>query len=190
MIKHTPYIIEYPRFVDPRTTAILQEQASVLLQFDPKNSNHQRKNRGYYLEKYKHIDGMQELNWEVNKISKKAFLRYHKDCPLITYNFVRNQDFFLNNVYRFYDKSDHYNWHVDHCSDHMTFVVSFLLYLNDGFGGGDTLFLNDRVRVKPQNGSVLMFPCGPYFIHKSTKVTYGQKHVMWNCFGQRARPPV
>jgi hypothetical protein len=190
MIKHTPYIIEYPRFVDPRTTGAIQQQASSLLQYNPKNTTFHRKNRGYHLGEYRHVDGMQELNYKIDAIGKRAFMRYYRDCPLIAYSIIQKQGFVSNYVYRFYDKSDYYNWHVDRSHENLTFVVSFLLYLNDGFGGGDTLFLNDRLRIKPQNGSVLMFPCGPHFLHKSTKVTYGQKHVMWNCFGQRAPAPV
>jgi len=196
MIKHTPYIIEYPGFVNPRTTGEMLQAASPLLKFDPKNTTFDRKNRGYHLGKWNKSDGIQKLNYEIDKIGKKAFMRYYRDCPLIAYNICPSQGFISNYVYRFYDKSDYYNWHVDKSphvdksGSNIQLVISFLLYLNDGFGGGDTLFLNDKLRIKPQNGSVLMFPCGPYFLHKSTKVKYGQKHVMWNCFGQRAKTPV
>jgi len=190
MIKHTKYIIEYPNFIDPIVTSSLQNKASVLLRQNPNNTTFHRKNRGYHLGEWRHIDGIQELNWEVNKIGQRAFLRYYQDCPLIAYNIISKYGFISNYVYRHYGKSDHYNWHVDRSQNDTQLVVSFLLYLNDNFGGGNTLFLNDNLKIKPKNGSVLMFPCGPYFLHKSTKITYGEKHVLWNCFGQRAPAPV
>lgn len=188
MIKHTKYIIEYPNFVDPIVTASLQNRASVLLKEDPNNTTFHRKNRGYHLGEWSHKDGIQELHWEVNEIAQKAFIQYYKDCPLIAYNIITKYGFISNYVYRHYGKSDHYNWHIDRSHDTTQHVVSFLLYLNDNFGGGNTLFLNDNLKVKPRSGSVLMFPCGPYFLHKSTKIRYGEKHVLCNHFSQR--PPL
>ena len=83
-------------------------------------------------------------------------------------------------VYRFYDEGDCYDWHVDEAPD-VHFALSVIMYLNDDFEGGSTLFLEDRVKVDPKKGSVLVFPCDFRTIHKGTKVKSGTKKIIWTC---------
>jgi hypothetical protein len=89
-----------------------------------------------------------------------------------------------NLFYRYYDSGDYYNWHIDK-DPNTELVFSYLVYLNDDFEGGDTLFLADKLKVKPKKGSVLCFPCDFTYIHKSTKVRSGMKKVIWTCLGVR-----
>lgn len=83
-------------------------------------------------------------------------------------------------TYRTYDKSDYYDWHID-SSDHAHLLFSYILYLNDDFRGGDTLFLNQRLKVKPKKGSMLCFPCDMQTVHKSTAIQEGKKNIIWTC---------
>lgn len=83
-------------------------------------------------------------------------------------------------TYRTYDESDYYDWHID--SSHMCqFVFSYILYLNDDFCGGDTLFLFQKLKVKPKTGSMLCFPCDFQTVHKSTPIKKGKKDIIWTC---------
>ncbi len=89
-------------------------------------------------------------------------------------------DFPRDLVYRFYDEGDSYDWHVDEAAEvHLT--LSAIIYLNDDFEGGSTLFLSDRVKVDPKKGSILVFPCDFRTIHKGTKVRSGTKKIIWTC---------
>jgi len=192
VIKHTPYIFEYPNFVEPEDCDHILNQASKMRSLEPniKKGVKSRLNDAYHISEYKDVEGNSRLFNYITSVGQAAFVQYYKDCPFIKYNIVEQRGLMYNYVYRFYNKDDYYNWHVDRSSDHVQFVVSFLLYLNDDFEGGNTLFLHDRLKVKPKKGNVLMFPCGPYFMHKGTKVTSGQKHIIWNCFGQSQPAPV
>jgi hypothetical protein len=84
------------------------------------------------------------------------------------------------NVIRIYNENDNYKWHGDH-SPHNHSEFSYIVYLNDDFDGGRTLFLNEKIGVKPKKGTVLCFPVDHYHIHKGTKVTSGTKKILWNC---------
>jgi len=83
-------------------------------------------------------------------------------------------------VYRRYDTEDNYEWHADKSLDKQ-FVFSYLLYLNDDFEGGHTLFLHEKLKVIPKLGSILCFPCDLYMAHKSTKIKKGTKRIVWTC---------
>jgi hypothetical protein len=186
IIKHTPFIFEYENFVTPEDCDHILNQVSKLRSFEPniKKSKNGRDNNAYHIAQYSNVEGNLRLFNYITAVGQSALIQYYRDNPYSKYNIIEEWGVMYNYVYRYYDKNDHYNWHVDKSGDHVHFVVSFLLYLNDDFEGGNTLFLHDRLKVKPKKGSVLMFPCGPYFLHKGTKVTSGQKHVIWNCFGQ------
>lgn len=83
--------------------------------------------------------------------------------------------------FRHYDFNEEYKWHCDfHYSKR--FLLSGLLYLNDDFEGGGTRFLMDKLTVQPKKNSILVFPCGPYFIHRSVPIKNGKKSVIWACF--------
>lgn len=183
MIKHTPYIIQYDNVVEEEK---LDYYAKFLSKsFKGKESDVSRKkgrnNNGYSLPfYYKQNSEIESINRELDQIAIKSLLQYYKDCPLSRIFSAPTEGLFSLNVFRTYDKNDSYEWHID--QGNMKFIASFLLYLNDDFEGGETMFLNDRLKVKPKKGSVLMFPCGPYFIHKSSRIRSGNKHVIWNCF--------
>jgi len=56
----------------------------------------------------------------------------------------------------------------------LTSRLTFLLYLNDGFGGGDTDFR--AFRVAPRTGSALLFIHDTW--HEGAEVTEGTKYVL------------
>ena len=135
------------------------------------------------------------LGNEVHHVGYEFLHRYCKDVPLIGYSVINDLPLRADFYYRRYGTGDNYNWHVDKTQDPARkLIISILIYLNDDFDGGQTKFLLDKLKVEPKRGSVLMFPCGPHYIHKSSVITSGNKHVLWNCFSQsfqdRRRPPV
>ncbi len=54
---------------------------------------------------------------------------------------------------------------------------SFLIYLNDDFEGGETVFSEpERIEVRPRTGSVLVFQ--HHLLHEGAVVTRGVKYVL------------
>ncbi len=54
--------------------------------------------------------------------------------------------------------------------------LTLLLYLNDGFAGGETRFLDVEADVRPETGSVLLFV--HRVLHEGCEVTAGTKYVL------------
>ncbi|AMO43038.1 2OG-Fe(II) oxygenase superfamily protein [Cyanophage S-RIM32] len=190
LIKHTNWIYEYENAVSDEivdeifNVCTKRMQGRNLIQNE---RNERRKNYAYYFRMFEGEPEVEYIENQCYKIAYDALGRYYEDCPLSSYNIMTEYDMLSNFVYRHYDTNDHYIWHVDKAHTDLELKIAFILYLNDDFEGGNTLFLSDKLKVKPKRGSILMFPCGPYFIHKSTKVRSGEKHIIWNCFGQLAR---
>jgi len=81
---------------------------------------------------------------------------------------------------------EHYHWHVDGGPGPFSQrQLVAIWYLNDVPGpGGETEFLRQEVRIKPQQGKLLLFP--PFWTHDHRGVTLeqGVKYIVttWVCF--------
>jgi len=95
-------------------------------------------------------------------------------------NYISPDMWYGKNILRMYSVDDYYHWHQD-LSPYNVPEFSYIVYLNDEFDGGNTMFLNDRLKVVPKKGSILCFPVDMYHIHKSSRVTSGRKKILWNC---------
>jgi predicted 2-oxoglutarate/Fe(II)-dependent dioxygenase YbiX len=69
--------------------------------------------------------------------------------------------------------------HVDVDPNRKNFesLFSGVLYLNNDYEGGELYFENQDVLIKPESGSMVVFPSNPPFFHESKKVVSGQKYV-------------
>jgi prolyl 4-hydroxylase len=76
-----------------------------------------------------------------------------------------------------YDEGDQFYWHVD-VKDISTCArfVAFLVYLNDDFVDGRTVFADSL--VQPKMGRVLVFPPVWTYYHLGEKVKDGEKYIM------------
>jgi len=77
-----------------------------------------------------------------------------------------------------YNPGEHYHWHIDGGShDFSQRQLVALWYLNDVPGpGGETEFLFQDVKVKPEQGKLVLFP--PFWTHEHRAVTL-QKGVKY-----------
>jgi predicted 2-oxoglutarate/Fe(II)-dependent dioxygenase YbiX len=59
--------------------------------------------------------------------------------------------------------------------------LSTVLYLNDDFEGGDFVFPDFRIRVKPEPGLLIAFPSTHHYLHSVEPVTKGTRYsiVSW-----------
>jgi hypothetical protein len=56
-------------------------------------------------------------------------------------------------------------------------VLLWSVYLNDGFGGGETEFLQQQRRIVPQTGALLIAPAGFTHTHRGNKPRGGNKYL-------------
>jgi len=72
------------------------------------------------------------------------------------------------------DPGEHYHWHIDGGSHEFSQrQLVAVWYLNDVPGpGGETEFLFQQVKVKPEQGKLLLFP--PFWTHEHRGVTLQQ----------------
>ena len=85
----------------------------------------------------------------------------------------------LNERVRFYryEKGQRFRWHMDGSyrrqnGEHSR--LTFMVYLNDGFEGGETLFQDTT--VEPERGMALVFAHG--YLHEGGEVFAGRKYVL------------
>lgn len=59
--------------------------------------------------------------------------------------------------------------------------LSLVFFLNDGFEGGDFIFPEHKVRVRPEPGMMVCFPSNHHYLHGVEPVTKGKRYsiVTW-----------
>lgn len=68
--------------------------------------------------------------------------------------------------------------HVDDYNQRgITPVMSGVLYLNDDVEGGELFFTEQKIKIKPKAGSIVVFPSVEPFYHQSLPVIKGQKYM-------------
>jgi predicted 2-oxoglutarate/Fe(II)-dependent dioxygenase YbiX len=95
----------------------------------------------------------------------------------------------LNERLRFYryDEGQKFDWHRDGYYESPSgkrSFLTFMIYLNDGSDGGETLFTKlgglylseDDLSVKPRRGMALLFD--HRILHTGSTVTRGRKYVL------------
>lgn len=83
-----------------------------------------------------------------------------------------------------YKPGQHFHEHVDHIVGHPSWgrrQLSFLLYLNDDYEGGELWFPRQKLRLKPKAGDAVLFPSHYTHPHASLDVSRGVKYsvVTW-----------
>lgn len=79
-----------------------------------------------------------------------------------------------------YNEGHFYGEHSDAHSHHVdkARVLSFVLYLNDDYEGGEVSFSRQGVVIKPKCGSLVIFPSTGTHPHEALKVTKGTKYAV------------
>lgn len=67
--------------------------------------------------------------------------------------------------------------HVDDYEDGEDPNISVVLYLNDNYEGGELYFKDQDVLIKPQAGSIVIFPSVKPYYHESLPVKSGTKYM-------------
>lgn len=125
-----------------------------------------------------------EIDLEVNGVIGQVHQLYATTNPtVLEYATKQGVMSSLRSTYsfRYYNADDSYEWHCDWNAGIWS-VLSYVLYLDCDCVGGDLLFSRQRLRVKPEKGSVLAFPADLGHVHKSAKLRSGTKSIVYGNF--------
>jgi hypothetical protein len=64
-------------------------------------------------------------------------------------------------------------------------VLSSVMYLNDNYDGGEIEFVNSKVKIKPESGSIIFFPSNFLYIHEVHPITDGFRYSMPHWYHNR-----
>lgn len=143
-------------------------------------------------------------DWFIEEDGKKYQFGQQKTCNIKKLDganpILKNIFFTINNL--LYDKGSEYlkyfnikDWetseisiskyftgkqmgpHTDSYKDQDNSLITVILYLNDNYEGGDLFFPEQNLIIKPQSGSIIVFPSTFPFVHESKKIINGHKYI-------------
>jgi len=188
LIKHTPFIYEYSKSVPSADCDRIKMQLLKAAEgLDTTISRNKiRNNHAVSITGVSAFDG---IDREINLIVGMTHQLYVTQNPLVLeYGTKQGIITELRSTYsfRYYDVSDSYEWHCD-WNPGIWSVLSYVLYLDDGYTGGDLLFSRDGLRIRPGKGSVIAFPADLSHVHKSTRLRSGSKSIVYGNFFKNLR---
>ena len=68
--------------------------------------------------------------------------------------------------------------HVDYDKNNTYVKYTIVCYLNDNYTGGELNFPNHGITIKPEAGSVMMYPSGDPYMHECLQITKGRKMII------------
>lgn len=114
---------------------------------------------------------------------QRAEALWDRVAPFVPTRLGRLQAIGLNERFRFYryETGQYFRWHYDgafHRSPSERSLITAMLYLNEGFEGGETEFDLDEgpVSITPGLGLLLLFDHG--LRHQGSPVRRGRKYVL------------
>jgi len=125
---------------------------------------------------FKDIRNNDRLFFDDEKLAKKLFEKISLYLP----DSIDGWKLYsLNERFRFYryENEQYFKWHRDGSFKRSYFEVSkitFMIYLNDNYTGGETEFRG--FKVQPKAGSALIFP--HQLMHQGSKLHSGVKYVL------------
>jgi len=183
VIRHTPLIYEYREAVSPSTCDELCSELFAAAE-NQNTSNDRNLIRNNSAISITNNPGFRDVDAKINLYIGLVHQQYATKNPVVmqyaTRQGITSQ---LRSTYsfRYYTVDDSYEWHCD-WNPGIWSVLSYVLYLGDGYTGGDLLFSQQRLRVKPEKGSILAFPADLAHVHKSTKIRSGLKTIVYGNF--------
>ena len=88
-----------------------------------------------------------------------------------------------------YDIGGIFDWHSDNIGSDITRVITAIWYLNDVPEGGETHYLLQGVKVKPEQGKMMLCPVGWPFVHKGEAPVSNPKYMIITQLHQKVDNP-
>lgn len=70
--------------------------------------------------------------------------------------------------------------HTDSGDDNGNLIptISMVIYLNDDYEGGEINFINQSISIKPEAGTLIIFPSNEPYVHDPKPVVSGNKYMI------------
>lgn len=86
---------------------------------------------------------------------------------------------------RYIKNSGGYDYHNDFIFQGSIRLMTFIIYLNDVYDGGDTKFLHQDINIKPISGKLLIFPPTHLHIHVGMPAISNDKYIITSFFEKK-----
>jgi len=106
-----------------------------------------------------------------------CYPKYREDFNSVT-NYPRHS-IFTYKVQKTMPGGGYHVWHFE--NDSVLFsrrILTYILYLNDIFEGGETELLYQRIRIPPKEGTLVIFPTAFTHTHRGNPPLKGTKYIM------------
>jgi len=170
-------IEEYPEGVKVIRDFLSPDECKILIKSgEEKGFEEAAIDTGNGQEIFKNIRNNDRLFFDDAALAKKLF---EKITPYLPKNIDGWKLYSLNERFRFYryENEQYFKWHKDGSFKRSYYEVSkitFMIYLNEDYTGGETEFTG--FKVQPKSGSALIFP--HQLMHQGSKLSRGVKYVL------------
>ena len=112
---------------------------------------------------------------QFQELSKIAIVEYFNQYEILQTKKIEHK---LLKLQRTKPCEGFHSWHADQGPSNPYRQLVTLLYLNDDFEGGETEFIHQNVRIKPQAGKYVIFPTSWTHTHRGNPPIGGNKYIL------------
>lgn len=128
----------------------------------------------------------QKLSYEINQFLKACALHYVDEFPQLKFANLMSTDIKMQKTP---PGGGYHLWHYENADIyHSMRELTWMIYLNDlPDGEGETEFLYQKRRIKPTQGTVVIFPAGLTHVHRGNTVLTTDKYILTGWYFKTAR---
>jgi len=113
----------------------------------------------------------------LNIFFNKIYPEYLKKYEVL--NSIKNHTILELKIQKTLPEQGYHVWHCENMNlEHRTRICAFILYLNDVEEGGETEFLYQKTRIKPERNKLILWPTSYTHIHRGNPPLSGKKYVL------------
>jgi len=131
------------------------------------------------------IDSLTDKMIECSKKYAELFSIDQKELDFAA-SVIKNEQTTIG-LYKYFENAS-MGPHVDFNDENNYLAYTIVVYLNDDYEGGELYFNDFDIKVKPQAGSIMMYPSFAPYRHESLKIKSGRKMLIthhWRSFDHK-----
>jgi predicted 2-oxoglutarate/Fe(II)-dependent dioxygenase YbiX len=130
---------------------------------------------------------------EIGEMVKSIFVELAAKCFGQSLDWYETPDLMRYREGGFYighADSENMDWESRSWSKVIDRDISFLIYLNDDFEGGELSFYKFNYQIRPRAGAVVLFPSDHRYLHQAEKVIKGVRYAIVSWASVRGMPKI